>query len=139
MTTSFVESCVETVADSAVAAERRAKGRPRAARLLKVLADKKNILITTHVHPDPDALASAAGLSFLLEQKLKDATISISLKGRVGGGINDVFVKHANLKLLPWDDAMLAQYDAIVLLDTQPAFAFSPLPAETVPAVVIDH
>src|SRR6185312_15845504 len=102
--TSFVESCVGTVADSAEAAEKRAKGRPRAAKLLKILADKKNILITTHLHPDPDALASASGLAYLLEQKLKNAKVSISIKGKVGGGINEVFVKHANVTLLPWDD-----------------------------------
>ena len=139
MTTAFVESCVETVAGSAVAAERRAKGRPRAARLFKLLADKKNILITTHLHPDPDALGSSSALAYLLGQKLKDAKVGLSIKGRMGGGINEIFVKHANLELLPWDDAALNSYDAIVLLDTQPAFANSPLPAEVVPVAVIDH
>lgn len=137
--TSFVESCVGTVADSAVAAERRARGRPRAAKLLKVLADKKNILITTHLHPDPDALASASALGYLLEQKLKAAKVNISIKGRVGGGINEVFVRHANVKLLPWDDEALKNYDAIILLDTQPPFAFSPLPLGVDPIAVIDH
>ena len=58
--TAFVESCVETVADSAVAVERRSRGRPRAKKLLELLADKKNVLVTTHQHPDPDALASEA-------------------------------------------------------------------------------
>ena len=51
-TTAFVESCVETVAGSAVAAERRARKQPRARALLDLLADKKNVLITTHQHPD---------------------------------------------------------------------------------------
>jgi nanoRNase/pAp phosphatase (c-di-AMP/oligoRNAs hydrolase) len=139
MTTSFVESCVGTVADSAVAAERRARGRPRAARLLKVLAGKKNVLVTTHLHPDPDALASASALTYLLEQKLKDANISMSIKGRMAGGINEVFVRHANLKLRPWDDQMLKDFDAVVLLDTQPTFAFSPFPSDFMPTAVIDH
>src|SRR5690348_3165172 len=112
--TAFVESCVVTVAGSAKSAERRARGRPRAARLLKLLADKKNILVTTHLHPDPDALASAHGLCTLLEQKLKGATISMSIKGRVGGGINEVFVRSANLRLAPWDDEALQKYDAII-------------------------
>jgi nanoRNase/pAp phosphatase (c-di-AMP/oligoRNAs hydrolase) len=139
MTTSFVESCVGTIADSAVAAERRARGRPRANRLLKVLADKRNVLVTTHMHPDPDALASASALTYLLEQKLKNAAVSLSIKGRMAGGINEVFVRHANLKLKPWDDAALKDFDAIVLLDTQPSFAFSPLPPEISPTAVIDH
>src|SRR4051794_25387588 len=66
--TAFVESCLQTVAGSAVAAERRARGRPRAAKLLEVLAGKKNILVTAHVHPDPDALASAFALAALIRQ-----------------------------------------------------------------------
>jgi len=137
--TAFVESCVETVAGSAVAAERRARGRPRAARLLKLLANKKNILVTTHLYPDPDALASSTALVYLLEQKLAGARVSMSIKGRIGGGINEVFVRHANLKLTPWDDAALAEYDAVILLDTQPSVAFSPLPEALAPLAVIDH
>ncbi len=137
--TAFVESCVETVAGSAVAVERQARKRPRVTRLLKLLADKKNILITTHQHPDPDALASCLALCNLLTQKLKDARIGMSIKGQIGGGINEVFVRHSKLNLLPWDDASLSSYDAIILLDTQPLFAFNPLPAGVKPIAVIDH
>jgi nanoRNase/pAp phosphatase (c-di-AMP/oligoRNAs hydrolase) len=138
-TTAFVESCVETVADSAVAVERRSRGRPRAKMLLELLADKKNILVTTHQHPDPDALASGLALCHLLAAKLKGAKVGMSIKGRIGGGINEMFVRLSNLKLLPWDDEKLGEFDAIILLDTQPMFAFSPLPAGVVPMAVIDH
>lgn len=137
--TAFVESCVGTVAGSAVAAERRNRGRPRAAKLLKLLAEKKNILVTSHLHPDPDALASASALCTLLEQRLKGATISMAIKGRVAGGINEVFVRQANLKLVPWDEESLKKYDAIILLDTQPPFPFSPLPPDVTAFGVIDH
>lgn len=138
-TTAFVESCLGTVADSAVAAERRARHRPRAGKLLELLADKKNVLVTTHQHPDPDALASGLAMCHLLGTKLKGSKVSMSIKGRIGGGINEMFVRLSNLKLLPWDDAMLANFDAIILLDTQPMFAFSPLPAGVHPLAVIDH
>src|SRR5580704_16827397 len=90
--TAFVESCVGTVAGSAVAAERRSRGRPRFGRLLKVLAGKKNILVTTHRYPDPDALASGWALCQLLTAKLPAAKVSMSIKGKLGGGINDAFV-----------------------------------------------
>ena len=53
--TAFVESCVGTIAESAVALERRARRKPRAQKLIRLLADKKNILVTAHEHPDPDA------------------------------------------------------------------------------------
>src|SRR3954466_11611066 len=137
----FVESCVNTVAGSAVALERRVRHHPRAARLLKVLAGQRNILVTTHQHPDPDALASSHALAFLLNAKLKDANVSMAIRGKIGGGLNDAFTKHAHLKLTPWDEAAIAggKYDAIILLDTQPLFSYSPLPPGTMPLAVIDH
>jgi nanoRNase/pAp phosphatase (c-di-AMP/oligoRNAs hydrolase) len=137
--TAFVESCVGTLADSAGAVERRAKGQHRAEKLLRLLAGKKNILVTAHEHPDPDALASTVALARLLEMTLHDAKITITFKGRVGGGLNEAFVKYSNLKWQPWDEHALSTYDAILLLDTQPAFQFSPLPPGVVPLAVIDH
>jgi nanoRNase/pAp phosphatase (c-di-AMP/oligoRNAs hydrolase) len=137
--TAFVESCLETVAGSAQAAEEKAKGKPRAAQLVELLAGKRNVLITTHEHPDPDALASAVGLSTLLQTVLKGTKVSVSIKGQISGGVNAVFVREADLKLLPWDEAALAGYDAIILVDVQPQFAFSPLPAGIEPLGIIDH
>ena len=137
--TSFVESCIDAVTGPATAAARSARHRPRAAKLLKVLKDKKNILITTHLHPDPDALASGAGLATLLENSLPDAKVTMSIKGRIGGGINEVFVRQAHFKLAPWDDATIKDFDAILLLDTQPSFPFNPLPPGAEVIGVIDH
>jgi nanoRNase/pAp phosphatase (c-di-AMP/oligoRNAs hydrolase) len=137
--TAFVESCVETAAGSAVQAERRSRGRPKAGKLLKLLANKRRILITTHLHPDPDALASSMALRALLNQKLPQAQVNLSVKGHVGGGINEAFVRYTKLNLIPWDDQALASYDAIIMLDTQPSFAYSPLPADVQPLAVIDH
>ena len=137
--TAFVESCVATVANSAVAVQRRVRGRAHAKALLRMLENKKNILVTTHEHPDPDALASGLAVCTLLQAKLKDVKVSMSIKGQIPGGVNEVFVKYSNLKLVPWDDAALPSYDAIVLLDTQPTFAFNPLPPGVQPTVVVDH
>ena len=118
---------------------RRSRSRSRAKKLLKLLADKKNILVTTHQHPDPDALASSLGMTVLLQQKLPNARITMSIKGPIKGGINEMFVRQSDLKLVQWDEAALNQYDAIVLLDAQPLFAYSPLPADVKPIAVIDH
>jgi nanoRNase/pAp phosphatase (c-di-AMP/oligoRNAs hydrolase) len=138
--TAFVESCLETVQGSVVAAERQARHRPRARKLLKLLAGKRNILVTTHQHPDPDALGSAWGMVHLLQERLPGKpAVTLSIKGRIGGGVNEAFVRLSDFKLKDWDDATLGEYDAIVLLDTQPQFNFSPLPPGTMPLVVIDH
>jgi nanoRNase/pAp phosphatase (c-di-AMP/oligoRNAs hydrolase) len=137
--TAFVESCMETVADSAAAAQRRSRGRPSARKLIKLLAAKRRILVTTHQHPDPDGLASALALRVLLSQKLPQAEIVLSVKGQVGGGINQAFIRYAHLKLVPWDDQAVSGYDAIVLVDAQPSFSYCPLPAGVEPFAVIDH
>jgi nanoRNase/pAp phosphatase (c-di-AMP/oligoRNAs hydrolase) len=137
--TAFVESCVETVADSARVLERRTRHRLRAGKLLRLLGPKKKILITTHMHPDPDALASSMGLAYLLRTKLPASSVTLSFKGMVGGGLNEAFARLSNIAYQPWDDDNLAGFDAIILLDCQPSFAFSPLPAGVQPIAVIDH
>lgn len=135
----FVESCVQTAAGKAAVANRGARGRSHARKLMRVLADKKNILVTTHQHPDPDALGSCMAMTALLRSRLRDAKVSMSIKGAIGGGINDAFTRHSQFNLTPWDDNTLKEYDAIILLDVQPTFAYSPLPPGVLPTAVIDH
>ena len=68
--TAFVESCR---GDRGRLRPRRRNARPRGSRAPRSSSscsqDKKNILITTHEHPDPDALASAVGLCTLLQHR----------------------------------------------------------------------
>jgi nanoRNase/pAp phosphatase (c-di-AMP/oligoRNAs hydrolase) len=138
--TSFVESCVETAVGRAISVERGSRHRPRAKKLLNILKGKKNVLITTHQQPDPDALASSLALRVLLRAKLKDAKITLSVKGTIGGGYNRAFAQQlSGLELAPWDDSKLEEYDAIILLDVQPLMRSSPLPLNIAPTAVIDH
>src|SRR5205823_10900176 len=83
--TAFVESCTKTASGSAAAVARRTRGKPKARSLLRALAGKKNILVTTHEHADPDALASCIALQTLLNQTLTgSAAVSVSFKGGLG-------------------------------------------------------
>jgi nanoRNase/pAp phosphatase (c-di-AMP/oligoRNAs hydrolase) len=138
--TAFVESCAKTVTGSAKAIARRSQRHPKVLQLIRLLSDKKRILITAHAHPDPDALASCQALSTLLRQKLGNgAEVKVSFKGGIGGGLNEAFAKQTDLDPLPWDESTLSTWDAIILLDTQPSFANNPLPPDMVPLVIIDH
>lgn len=139
--TSFVESCIETVEESARSLERRTRGRPQARKLLKALVNKKNILVTTHLHPDPDALASAHALAVLLRAKLPNAKVTTSIRGQVVGGINEAFATHSQIDFSAWDAEKIAAgaYDGIVLLDCQPTFAYNPLPKDVEVTAIIDH
>ena len=141
----FVDSYVGTATDTAARVHRSTKGKPTGAKLLALLKEKRNLLVTCHTHPDPDALGSAMGMRTLLRAKLPDAKVTLSIKGQVGGGINAAFTKFAALDIKPWDDAAVGDFDAILLLDTQPMFPNSPLPKNekgeklVEPLAVIDH
>ncbi|HEX8911341.1 MAG TPA: DHH family phosphoesterase [Humisphaera sp.] len=141
--TAFVDSCVQTLAGSAVAAERHSRGKPRARRLLRALAGKRNILVTTHMHPDPDALGAAMAMCVLLTRRLghgpDGATVTLATKGRLGGGINDSFLRAADVEVTPWELVAPDRHDAVVLLDTQPQFSYCPLPPGSDVTAVIDH
>lgn len=137
--TGFVESFVTSIADTANRVARQSRGRPTVRKLLRALAGKKNILVTTHVYPDPDAIASAHALTYLLRSKLPNAKITAAAKGTNQCGINAGFSQLAGADVLEWDDAKFPSYDAVVLLDAQANFSTSPLPPGVVPTAVIDH
>lgn len=138
--TDFVDACLSTMTDSTVAVEKEQRVRPRIKKLIKALADKKNIVVTSHLHPDPDALGSCQATLVLLKSLFPEANIKIRLRGQVGGGINDGFTKISDLDYEPWHAKdTLDEFDAIVLIDTQPGFANNPLPEGVVPTVIIDH
>jgi nanoRNase/pAp phosphatase (c-di-AMP/oligoRNAs hydrolase) len=137
--TAFVDSIVQTTSGSALAVARRARHRPRARRLLRLLSTRRNILITTHEHPDPDALASSLALARLLRSRLPQAKVTLSVKSFSASGLNAAFAQQTEQETTPWNDHALASFDAIVLLDVQPTFRYSPLPADIAPTAVIDH
>ncbi|MEM1012541.1 MAG: DHH family phosphoesterase [Planctomycetota bacterium] len=148
----FVENLVESVEDAAKATADAQRDRPVASDLIKALAGKRNILITGHRNPDPDALGASAALQHLLSERLPDLPRSggrpqlvVSHTGITPGGVNAPFVENAPLNLAPWDDARLSEsdgadaYDAVILVDAQPSFPGSPLPSGVVPTAIVDH
>jgi nanoRNase/pAp phosphatase (c-di-AMP/oligoRNAs hydrolase) len=136
--TAFVDSCIDTMNNTASAVQKRAH--PRAQKMLAALSGKSNILITAHIHPDPDAAASCLGIKKLLEATLPAGTkIAIRFKGQHDAPRFAGFARMAQLQFEHWDDDAIKNYDAIVLLDTQPSFAVSPLPAGVQATVLVDH
>ena len=136
---SFVDNVVETAEDSARAIERMRAKHPSAKDLVKALAGKTRILVTCHMHPDPDALGAGAGMKYLLERRLPGASVDFAVRGQIGGGVNDAFTRYAKLELDPWPEDKLGRYDAVVMVDGQPTFPNSPLPKDVSPTVVVDH
>ena len=106
--------------------------------LLQALEGRSRALILTHNNPDPDAIASAFGLSRLLQERC-------SLKSRIlyGGGIgrasNRYMINALKIPMLQADSVKFKKDDAVILVDTQPAFANNCLPPDQPVTCVIDH
>lgn len=107
-------------------------------RLLNALKGASSILIVPHNNPDPDAIASAVALSYLVDNKLNLAC-QIGYKGIVGRAENRAVTRYLGHPLQPLKMADLHAASHIVLVDTQPSFGNNPLSPSDKIAVVIDH
>ncbi|GIW39659.1 MAG: DHH family phosphoesterase [Candidatus Binatia bacterium] len=110
----------------------------KAAAFLELVGSFKRILILPHDNPDPDALASAAGLRFLIAEKLqKNATIAF--RGLIGRAENRALLSALEIPLQHVEDCLPNFKGAIVLVDTQPGRKNNALPPNVKPTAVIDH
>jgi len=112
--------------------------RGRLQSLLQVLDGPGPLVILPHDNPDPDALAAAATLRYLVSELLeKEATIALG--GIVGRAENRAMLTYLNIKLVPVHELSLNGGTQVALVDTQPRRPNNSLPDEIVPTVVIDH
>lgn len=110
----------------------RAKNHTR--RLRELMDGARSALIVLQDDPDPDALGSALALRTLLGRNR--VTMPMGSFGRVTRPENLEMQRVLDLPVLPLDDADLAEYDRIFLVDTQPPHLRRPLPQID---AVIDH
>jgi len=106
--------------------------------LLKLLSDKKRILIVSHDNPDPDTLASALALRHLIHKKL-DLEATIGYTGIIGRAENRAMIRYLNIPLKELDDLDITKYDATILVDSQQRASRRSLPERVEPDVIIDH
>jgi nanoRNase/pAp phosphatase (c-di-AMP/oligoRNAs hydrolase) len=86
--------------------------------LANVVHDEDRILILMHDNPDPDAIASALGLQYLLEHLANKASL-IGYAGIVGRAENRAMLKHRGIKLCSMAKISLQDFRCIALVDTQ--------------------
>jgi nanoRNase/pAp phosphatase (c-di-AMP/oligoRNAs hydrolase) len=105
--------------------------------LLQALDGPGQVVILPHDNPDPDALASAAALKYLVGLLLKKDA-QIVLGGIVGRAENRAMLTYLNISLVPVSEV---RFDGaqVVLVDTQPGRPNNSLPERVVPTAVIDH
>ncbi len=99
---------------------------------------KKRALVLTHDNPDPDCLASAVALAFLLEHRTS-VEARVAYGGIIGRAENIAFVKVLKLPVAPVSQIVFSDYDLVALVDTQPSVGNHSLPATTQADIVIDH
>jgi nanoRNase/pAp phosphatase (c-di-AMP/oligoRNAs hydrolase) len=112
----------------------------RLRRLLELDLSKGPLLILTHDNPDPDSIASAAALRYLL-QKLRGLESTVGYTGIIGRAENRAMVRLLGIHLasIP-DEVDVDAFEHVALIDAQPHTGNSyPIPAERVVDIVIDH
>ena len=76
-----------------------------------------HVYIQTHNFPDPDAIASAYGLSRLLEKI--NISSSICYKGKIERFSTNDFIKRLDIQLIDLNDINFNTSDEIILVDSQ--------------------
>lgn len=105
---------------------------------LKVLEEGEKVLIMPHDNPDPDALASAWGLSFLLKKE-RNITATIAYGGLIGRAENRAMVRELSIPLHHYSHELLEKHKRVIMVDCQPHTGNSSLPDDIDPDIVIDH
>jgi nanoRNase/pAp phosphatase (c-di-AMP/oligoRNAs hydrolase) len=106
--------------------------------LLAAVAETSHILVLPHNDPDPDAIASALALDYLLTEKTH-IDVLVAYHGLIGRAENKAMVNYLGWPLQPFDDLNISDQIPVALIDTQPCAGNNILPPETPVALVIDH
>ncbi|MCA1796063.1 MAG: DHH family phosphoesterase [Geobacteraceae bacterium] len=106
--------------------------------LLSRIAPEDRVLIVTHDNPDPDALASAYALSYLIEMARGVKTI-IACGGVVGRRENRILIDKIEIHVEQVDLLEMADFDHVCMVDAQPGTGNSSMASERDFNVIIDH
>ena len=106
--------------------------------LFEALRGASNCLIITHDDPDPDAIASALALAYLLERR-QGLKAAVAHGGIIGRAENKAMVRLLSIELFPLYELDPEQFDAVALVDGQAGAGNVSLPSELTPTVIIDH
>jgi nanoRNase/pAp phosphatase (c-di-AMP/oligoRNAs hydrolase) len=114
------------------------RARPKLQELRKVARNKQTLLAQTHDYPDPDTIASALGLGWLLGE-LESLKTTIGYGGIIGRAENKAMIKVLGIRMKRTTPADFQKYDLVALLDTQPEVGNHAVPIERTPDIVFDH
>ena len=105
---------------------------------MATLKNCARVTFVTHVHPDPDSLASMMGLAYLIEEKLGLPT-RLTRDGPISRAENRAMVELLDIELEPIEDVVWAEDEAVVMVDSQPNTGRHNLAGAPPISAVIDH
>ena len=106
--------------------------------LFRVLRKDKLTSIVVHNNPDPDALASAMGLKFILN-KMSYKNVRIYYDGLIGRAENQEIIKILKMPLYLTANMASPKKHQFILVDCQPYTGNATLPDGVSLVAVIDH
>jgi nanoRNase/pAp phosphatase (c-di-AMP/oligoRNAs hydrolase) len=110
----------------------------RSDRFLATVAPFRDVVLVSHVNPDPDALASMFGLQALMEARQPGKPVAMTLDGMIARAENQTLVDTLEIPLVPIERAVIGPETAVVMVDSQPHTGRRASEA-AMPHVVLDH
>ncbi len=106
--------------------------------LLDLLKGIRSLLILTHDNPDPDALAAASCLKYILTKRLR-IRVKIGYGGIIGRAENRAMLRLLKIHTAKLTESSIRRYQSVILVDTQPMTGNNSLPEDVQVIGVIDH
>lgn len=110
----------------------------RISAMKRAIGDAERVIVLTHDNPDPDAIASSAGLGFLLG-KATGLPVTLAFGGIVGRAENRALLEELGVTFEKAESLEFSPSAAVALVDTQPRAGNNSLPAGKIATIVIDH
>ena len=112
--------------------------RTQVKQLRNTVENARQILILTHGNPDPDSIASAFALKYLIG-RMTDCRVRVAYTGVIGRMENRTMIDELQLLMVKLDEIKWRSYDILALVDHQPRRRMYSWPSNRWPDIIIDH
>jgi nanoRNase/pAp phosphatase (c-di-AMP/oligoRNAs hydrolase) len=113
-------------------------GAARTEVLRDLLRTRQRLLVLTHNNPDPDSLGGAVGLQEFA-RLAAGCESKLAITGKILRAENQAMVRELQIDMGRLDTIKLSEFDCIALVDTQPGFGHTFVPAGSAVDIVVDH